>query len=257
MNDVVNDSIHMVITSPPYVNLRKIGVKPDEYVEWFIPFAKEIKRVLIPDGNFILNINDVIVKGVVHPYIDDLKRMLCDIGLNQISKPYIWYKTTAIPTKCSHRAIDRYEYCFWFSNGRGKFYRDNVRVPYADITVRRVKSKVMSLSSRGLKESKMFTESSVDPRGALPHNIIELSPECNPGIKHSAPFPIGLPEWFIKAGSVEGDIILDPFMGSGTTAIAALRNNRGVIGYEIDAEVYNYSVERVSSYFRNTKLDFV
>jgi len=58
-----------------------------------------------------------------------------------------------------------------------------------------------------------------------------------------------LPEWFIKAGSVEGDIILDPFMGSGTTAIASLKNKRNVIGYEIDKEVYDYSIERVEKYF--------
>jgi len=83
----------------------------------------------------------------------------------------------------------------------------------------------------------------------LPHNVIELSPECNPKIKHSAPFPIGLPEWFIKAGTLEGDTILDTFMGSGSTAIAALRNKRNVIGYEIDKEVFDYSIERIQKYF--------
>ena len=76
-----------------------------------------------------------------------------------------------------------------------------------------------------------------------------MSPECNPRIKHSAPFPIGLPEWFIKAGTKEGGIVLDPFMGSGTTAIAALRNSRNVIGYDIDKDVYDYSIERIKNYF--------
>jgi len=83
----------------------------------------------------------------------------------------------------------------------------------------------------------------------LPNNILELSPECNPKIKHNSPFPIGLPEWFIKAGTLENDLVLDLFMGSGTTAIAALKNNRNVIGYEIDKEVFDFSVERIKNYF--------
>ncbi len=249
LQDTKDDSINMVVTSPPYVNLRKIGVHPDKYVEWFLPFAESIKRVLVEDGNFILNINEVIVKGIVHPYIDDLKQEFRKIGLNQIAKPYIWYKTTAIPNRCSHRAIDRYEYCFWFSNGKGTFYRDNVRVPYADITIKRVQnSDVISLGTRGEKGHKVFKKSRIDPRGSLPHNIIELSPECNPRIKHSAPFPIGLPEWFIKAGTVPGDTVLDPFMGSGTTAIAALKCERNVIGYEIDKEIFEYSKERINNF---------
>ena len=250
LKDINDKSIHMVVTSPIYANLRKGGIHPDKYVNWFLSFANEIKRVLIDNGNFILNINEIIVKGVVHPYIDDLKMELRKIGLNQISKPYIWYKTTAIPNKCSHRAIDRYEYCFWFSNGKGTFYRDNVRVPYADITVKRVtNSNVISLGTRGEKGHKVFRKSRIDPRGALPHNVLELSPECNSRVEHNSPFPILLPEWFIKAGSKKGDVILDPFMGSGTTAIAALLNNRNVIGYEIDKTIYDYSVKRIEDYF--------
>jgi site-specific DNA-methyltransferase (adenine-specific)/site-specific DNA-methyltransferase (cytosine-N4-specific) len=252
LSEIENSSVNMVVTSPIYVNLRKNGVHPDKYVEWFMPFAKEIKRVLVKNGNFILNVNEVIVKGILHPYIDDLKHALRKIGLNQIAKPYIWYKTTAIPNRCSHRAIDRYEYCFWFSNGKGTFYRDNVRRPYADITVKRVEnSDVISLSTRGEKGHKIFKKSKIDPRGALSHNVIELSPECNPKIKHSSPFPIGLPEWFIKAGTLEDDTVLDIFMGSGTTAVAALRNNRNVVGYEIDKEVFDFSVERIKKYFDN------
>jgi site-specific DNA-methyltransferase (adenine-specific) len=247
---VKDKSVNMVVTSPPYMDLRKIGISPDKYAEWFFPFAESIKRVLADNGNFILNINEVIVKGVVHPCIDDIKYKLREVGLNQISKPYIWYKTTAIPDKCSHRAIDRYEYCFWFSNGKGTFYRDNVRRPYSDVTIKRVQnSDVISLGTRGEKGHKIFKKSRIDPRGALPYNIVEMSPECNPRIKHSAPFPIDLPGWFIKAGTKEGDTVLDPFMGSGTTAIAAIRNNRNVIGYDIDKDVYDYSIERIKNYF--------
>lgn len=254
LEDVKDKSVHMVVTSPPYVNLRKIGVNPNNYVEWFMPFAEEIKRVLINNGNFVLNINEVIVKGIVHPYIDNLKYELRKIGLHQIAKPYIWYKTTAIPNKCSHRAIDRYEYCFWFSNGKGTFYRDNIRVPYADITIKRVQnSDVISLGTRGEKGHKTFKKSRIDPRGALSHNVIELSPECNSRVKHSAPFPIGLPEWFIKAGTMPGDTVMDPFMGSGTTAIAAIKTKRNAIGYEVDKEVYDYSIERVEKYLQNCK----
>lgn len=250
LDEIEDKSIHLVVTSPIYVNLRKNGVHPDKYVEWFMPFAKEIKRVLVDDGNFVLNINEIIVKGRLHSYVDDLKYALKGIGLNQIAKPYIWYKTTAIPSKCQRRAIDRYEYCFWFSNGEGTFYRDHIRKPYADITIKRVENcDVISLGTRGEKGHKVYKKSKIDPRGALAHNVLEISPECNPKIKHSSPFPIDLPEWFIKAGTMEGDIVLDLFMGAGSTAIAALRNFRNVIGYENDEAIFNYSVDRVKSYF--------
>lgn len=255
LDEVPDKSIHLVVTSPIYVNLRKKGIHPDKYVEWFMPFAEEIKRVLVDDGNFVLNINEVIVNGVLHPYVDNLKHGLRNIGLNQIAKPYIWYKTTAVPHRCQRRAIDRYEYCFWFSNGKGTFYRDNIRVPYADITIKRVQnSDVISLGTRGEKGHKVYKKSKIDPRGALSHNVLEFSPECNPKVKHSSPFPINLPEWFIKAGTIEGDTVLDIFMGSGSTAIAALRNFRNVIGYENDKEVFNYSADRIKKYFCENRL---
>lgn len=256
LSDIPDKSVQMIVTSPIYADMRPGGVKPDDYVEWFYPFAQEFKRVLVVDGNFILNINEKIDNGFVHPYIDDLKRMLYDIGMRQISKPYIWYKTTAAPHACKKRAIDRYEYCFWFSTGYGKFYRNNVRTPYAEITKRRVKSKVMALQSRGIKSSGMYRTSSINEGGALPHNVIELSPECNPGIKHNSPFPVGLPEWFIKAGTISGDLVLDPFMGSGTTAVASLRNERSVIGYEINKDVYNFSINRIEKEFLQETLKF-
>jgi len=169
LDEIESSSIHMIVTSPPYVNLRKIGAHPDKYVEWFMPLAKEIKRVLVDDGNFVMNINEIVVKGRVHPYLDDLKYELRKIGLNQIAKPYIWYKTTVTPNRCSHRAIDRYEYCYWFSNGKGTFYRNNVRRPYSDNTIKRVENyDVSSLGTRGEKGHKVSKKSKIDPRGAFP-----------------------------------------------------------------------------------------
>lgn len=254
MEEISDSSIDLVFTSPPYANLREDGIDPDNYVDWFKPFAKEIKRVLTENGNFILNINEIINKGVVHPYIDDLKKFLRDIELNQIAKPYIWYKKTVIPSNCKYRAIDRYEYCFWFSKNKGTFYREHVRKPYADISIKRVDYRVMSLSARGEKDSKKYTRSKVHPDGALPHNVLEICPECKSDNKHHSPFPLELARWFILAGSKSGDFVLDPFMGSGTTAIESLKNERNVFGYEKLKEHFDFSGERIKKNFESKKI---
>ena len=81
---------------------------------------------------------------------------------------------------------------------------------------------------------------------AFPANVLHLATECN-NKKHSATFPEGLPEWFIKLFSQEGDVILDPFMGSGTTNIVANRMLRNSIGVEIEPKYYELVKEQLPS----------
>ena len=76
LKQVEDNSVDLVITSPPYATMKKYidddGIHPDEYVDWFIPFCKEIERVIKPTGSFILNINDKVESGFRHPYVFDL-----------------------------------------------------------------------------------------------------------------------------------------------------------------------------------------
>lgn len=251
----------LIVTSPPYADMRTYEgdestcIHPDDYVEWFTPYLEKIHSLLVPDGNFVLNINEQIVNGEVHPYVDDLKRRAREIGLRQISKPYIWYKTTAPPNACTKRAYDRYEYCFWFSNGSGTYHKEHTRVPYKEISIKRAEGKVNPLNLRGVKGSTEKKQGYVSEKGALAHNVLEMPIECNSKIKHAAPFYVDLPRWFIKAGTLPGQWVLDPFMGSGTTAVAALEEGRNVMGTELIEKYWNFSCERIEEKFSKKTKD--
>jgi site-specific DNA-methyltransferase (adenine-specific) len=248
----------LIFTSPPYADLRTYGgdedtaISPDDYPAWVHPKLMMMAGLLAEDGNLVINLNERIMDGAVHPCIDRVKASARAIGLRQIAKPYIWFKTTGLPSDGRVRAIDRYEYCFWYSNGRGRFHRDHVRVPYAESTLRRVESGPLNpLSFRGQKgvPSGVKRSGRCDPRGAIPHNVLMISPEANSRIKHPAPFPIELARWFILAGSQGGEWVLDPFMGSGTTAIAALEEGRNCVGVELVREYWEHSIERILKHF--------
>ena len=77
-----------------------------------------------------------------------------------------------------------------------------------------------------------------------PTNVMHLATECS-NVQHSAAFPESLPNWFIRLFTRKGDVVLDPFMGSGTTAIAAMHLDRSFVGIEAEAEYHKYALERI------------
>jgi len=207
-------------------------------------------KVLKPNGSFFLNINEKIDNGVVHPVIDELKYKMRKQGWKLVAKPYIWYKKQAMPTNCKYRAIDRYEYVFHFSNtNKPKFRADNCRLPYAEVTKKRFKNPVTTISSRdGIYESEMKT---LNEKGSLPHNVIITPAESNPSVLHPAPFHVELAEWFVKVGSDKGDVVLDPFNGSGTSGVAALKHNRNYVGIDMIPFNIDFTEKRIG-YFEKT-----
>ena len=117
-------SIDLVVTSPPYADQRCYGsqvrkIKPDDYIEWFIPIANEIKRVIKDTGSFILNINDKVVTGKQHTYAFEVVIELTKtVGFNFV-RDYIWYNPATPPNIFSRgnhgRTKKSHEYLFWFS----------------------------------------------------------------------------------------------------------------------------------------------
>ena len=236
------EKVDMIFTSPPYYSMRKnysgnddgeIGsIHVDDYADWFLEFTELFLKVLKPNGSFFLNINDKIDKGVVHPVLDELKYKMRKQGWHMVAKPYIWFKKNSIPTNCKYRAIDRYEYVFHFSNSnKPKFVADNCRTEHSEVTKKRFQSPVTTINSRdGVYESEMRT---LNVKGSLPHNVVITPSESNPSVLHPAPFHVDLADWFVRIGSEEGDVVLDPFAGSSTTGVAALKNNRKYIGIDL------------------------
>ncbi len=260
-----NEFVDMIFTSPPYYNNRKnysgnadgeIGsISADEYADWFLTFTEKFLQVLKINGSFFLNINDKIHNGVVHPVIDELKYKMRKQGWFLVAKPYIWFKKSAMPHNCKYRTIDRYEYIFHFSNSnKPNFYAGNCRVPHSKVSIKRYETPVTTMDSRDGKYNK--SKKTLHKDGGFPHNVIIANLESNSSILHPAPFPVELVEWFIKIGSLENDIVLDPFCGSSSTGIASLKHNRKYIGIDIIDFNVDFSKKRLD-HFLKTKETYI
>lgn len=229
-------SIDLVMTSPPYADARKStygGVHPDKYVAWFLPIGAEIQRVLKPTGSFVLNIKERAVKGERHTYVMELIIALRAQGW-LFTEEYIWHKKNAAPGYWHNRFRDSWERCLHFTKLR-RFYMDQhaVKVPAGDWQTARLAKESRNDSSRQESTSKSGFGRKVSnwlgKTTALPTNVLHLAPEAR-NVGHSAAYPVALPTFFIKLLSKPGDTVLDPFGGSGTTAVAArLLERRAII----------------------------
>lgn len=239
LRDEPDNSFQLICTSPPYADARKKtygGVPPDKYVEWFLPRAAEFKRVLHPEGTFILNIKEGVVDGERHEYVMDLVRALRKQGWLW-TEEWMWHKTTSAPGKWPNRFRDAWEHVHQFNKQR-KFnmYQDTVKVPIGDWAEKRL----ASLNENEKARRKSVTGSGVgtnlshwtDRDMVYPDNVLHLPVVCT-DLGHSAVYPESLPEFFIKLFTKVEDTVLDPFAGSGTTGVAAIHLRRNYMGIDI------------------------
>jgi len=248
-----SSSIDLIVTSPPYADQRKNtygGVHPDKYVEWFLPIAAELKRVLKEEGSFILNIKERVVDGERHTYVLELILALRKQGWLW-TEEYIWHKKNSYPGKWPNRFRDGWERCLHFTKAKYfAMYQDAVRVPMGDWSKTRLQN--LSETDRRRDNSRVQSgfgkkiENWVGRELAYPDNVLHLATECsNKG--HSATFPVELPAWFIKLFTQPGDVVLDPFLGSGTTAVAAKQLNRRCIGIDINQDYIQLAQQRLET----------
>ncbi|MEP7288894.1 MAG: DNA methyltransferase [Chloroflexota bacterium] len=248
-----DESIDLVVTSPPYADSRKKtygGVHPDDYVAWFMPIGAEIKRVLKPSGTFILNIKEKVVDSERHTYVIELILAMRQQGWLW-TEEFIWSKKNSYPGKWPNRFRDSWERCIQF-NKQKKFniYQEAVMVPMGDWAKTRLKN--LSDTDKRRDESKVqsgFGKNVSNWLGrdmAYPTNVLSLATESS-NKNHSAAFPLDLPKWFIKLFSQEGDVVLDPFLGSGTTAIAAKILGRHYVGIEMLPEYVKLAEESLAT----------
>lgn len=242
----------LIFTSPPYADQRKNtygGIKPDDYVNWFMPKSKEFLRVLKPNGTFILNIKERVVDGERHTYVIDLIKELKNQGWIW-TEEYIWHKKNSYPGKWPNRFRDAWERLLQFNKTKKfKFNQDNVMVPIGNWA----KDRLINLSETDKTRDESRVKSGfgknvskwVGRTMVYPTNVIHLATECA-NQNHSAVFPVELPKWFIKLLTEPGDIVLDPFIGSGTTALAAVQLGRNYIGIDTKDEFIRISQERLS-----------
>jgi DNA modification methylase len=234
-----DDSFDLIFTSPPYADRRAKtygGIKPEKYVEWFLPRSEEFLRVLKPTGTFVLNIKEKVEKGERHTYVLELILALRKQGWLW-TEEYIWHKRNCHPGKWPNRFRDAWERCLQFNKTRNfKMNQDAVRVPMGDWAGKRLKTlgknDVTGFNSQVGWGFGNKIANWVGRDLAYPSNVLHLATECG-NKNHSAAFPKALPQWFIKLFTNEGDWILDPFVGSGTTSVAARELGRNSLGIEI------------------------
>jgi len=130
-----SNSIDVIVTSPPYADQRRDtygGVSPDKYVEWFLPIASELKRVLKDEGSFILNIKERVVNGERHTYVLELILAMRKQGWLW-TEEYMWHKRNSYPGKWPNRFLDGWERCLHFTKSKHfAMYQDVVCVPMGD-----------------------------------------------------------------------------------------------------------------------------
>lgn len=225
MEELPDNSVHLVVTSPPY-NVGKEYDKNltlDEYRAFLKKVWSEVKRVLVPGGRVCINIANLGRKPYIPLHAFIIQDML-DLGFLMRGE-IIWNKgsssspSTAWGTWLSAKnptLRDIHEYILVFS--KGTFARENL-------------GRKSTISREEFLE---FTKS-----------IWTFPAEPATKIGHPAPFPVELPYRLIQLYTFEGEIVLDPFMGSGQTGIAAIKTKRYYIGYEINEEYVKLAEKRI------------
>ena len=284
LTNIPDASVDMCVTSPPYYNLRdyknssQIGAENtvNDFVENLCKVFDEVKRILKPTGSCWVNIGDTYDKKRLLQVPSRFEIAMCDRGWH-LRNEIIWSKPNPQPISSKDRFWGNHEKFFWFVKDVKKYYfnRDPILVPQAEISIRRMFSKnnmdkrkdfnasskegfAISSSSQDKHYARMREEMGIDKE----FNYEELiksgkcptRPEFDtwdiPSVTykgaHFAVYPPELIEKPILSCCPEQGIVIDPFMGSGTTGEVAKLNNRRYIGLELNTEYAILANERIS-----------
>lgn len=258
-------SVNLAVTSPPYaLHFKKEygNVSKEGYLEWFIPFAKEIRRVLTDDGSFVLNIGGSWNKGTPTRSIYHFKLLIAlveTVGFH-LAQECFWYNPAKMPAPAEWvtvrriRVRDSVEYVWWLS-----------KTPWPKASnlavLKQYSSDMLRLAKNGVRQTvrpsgHVITDTfdKINAGGAIPPNVVEekfAEPEsmmklgnnaandsytrqCKAaGIKiHPARFPAALPNFFIRLLTQANDLVIDPFAGSNTSGAVAESLDRRWLGFD-------------------------
>lgn len=230
MKDIPNNSLHLMITSPPY-NVSKEydnDLSLEEYLNLLKNCFTETYRVLVDGGRACINIANIGRKPYI-PLSDYVSKIMIEIGFNMRGE-IIWNKSAGAGISTAWGSFqsasnpilrDVHEYILIFSKGNYKRERNK--------------------EEKELRKDNITKEEFIE----WTKSVWTMNTESAKRIGHPAPFPEELPNRLIKLFSFTNDIVIDPFMGSGTTAIAAIKNKRNFVGYEINKEYINLANNRI------------
>lgn len=258
IKELSDNSVDLVITSPPYADIINYGKsvsvkKVDDYCDWLLPLFKEVYRILKPSGSFILNINDKCVGGYRSTFIFNLISRNSSENKLKMYDYYIWYKKAGIPNGGDKRFRNMTEWIFHFCKDKSqmKFYMDRVLEEPKESYKNRFENGISNFNGiikDGIRQYKTVKIYDIDK--IRPDNVFRFSTAGAARdniIKHPAPYHKELPSYFINLLTDEGDLVLDPFSGIGTTSLAAKELNRKSIGFELNERYADFSIKRLDN----------
>jgi DNA modification methylase len=260
MKELPESSIDLVVTSPPFALRRQKtygNVEEAEYVNWITPFGSEVFRILKPTGSFVLDLGGSYRCGIPSRSLYNFRVLIafCDTIGFHLAEDFYWFNPSKLPSpiewvnKKKVRVKDAVNTVWWFSKSESpKADITKVLRPYSD----RMK-KLIENPDSFYKAKKRPSGHDIkmtfgkDNGGALPSNLLSIpNTESNSSYsrlckeygftRHPARFPSGIPEFFIKMLTTEGDIVLDIFAGSNTTGYVSETLKRNWLAFEIDKE---------------------
>lgn len=275
---IPTNSVNLVITSPPYaLHFKKAygNAEKNNYVEWFLPFAKEIHRILADDGSFVLNIGGSYNQGSPTKSLYQFHLLIAlveQVGFH-LAQDCFWYNPAKMPVPAEWvtvrriRIKDSVEYVWWLSKTQNpKASNRRVLKEYSPDMLRlaeRDKIATQRPSGHVINESWKDTTA----KGAIPSNVVESMDDEAPDSMlkmgnnsandkytlrckeagatiHPARFPAALPEFFIKLTTEPGDLVVDPFSGSNTTGSVCERLGRAWKSFELNEEYVRGGIYR-------------
>lgn len=239
--ELLQDSlVNLTITSPPY-NIGKEYEELshlDDYLSWCEKWINEIHRITKDNGTFWLNVGyfEVPDKGLAVP----ISYMLWDKSPFYLLQEVVWNYAAGVA--CKKRFSPRNEKLLWYVKNQQDyiFNLDAVRNPNVKYPNQKKNGK-LRCNPLGKNPSDVWQITKVT--SGKNRSSVERTP-------HPTQFPMAMVERMLKSSSNKNDLILDPFMGSGSTAECALRNNRYVIGFELEEKYIGYAEQRITNIFK-------
>lgn len=243
MRTLAPESVDAVITSPPYAMQRKAtygGIPEAEYPAWTVAWMREARRVLKPNGSVVINIRPHIRQGQISDYTLRTRLALREAAWAEVEE-IIWHKPNGLPIGAVARPRRSWESLHWFAlHGR----------PWTD-------PKAMGLPPKGRMRASHTSAArngwdvgqgaplDRQPDVARVSDVVSIGTGGAHSAAHPAPYPPALAEWVAKLVCPPGGTILDPFNGSGSTGVAAIRNGYSYVGIDAVEEYVQMSRNRL------------
>ena len=275
MKELPDNSINLVITSPPFALSRpkEYGNKDqEEYIDWILEFTNEVKRIITLDGSFVIDLGGAYQKGIPIRSLYNYRLLIrmCDEQGWKLAEEFFWYNPAKLPSpiewvnKRKIRAKDSVNTVWWLS--KSDYPKSDVKKVLSEYSDRM--KKLIENSSKYYTPKKRPSGHDIsdsfgnDNGGSVPSNLLQIpNTESNSQylkyckdlkIKgHPARFPSKLPEFFIKFLTNENDLVLDIFAGSNTTGWIAQQLNRKWLAFELNHQYLAASIFRFVIYKSN------